>query len=280
MSAENVKKYTVTVKTSERDSDSGITVNAAYRRFAFTEDELEAMADVNGLLWVNGINIVNDDESLKKGAVLKDNASGQAAAAGVEYVISIPDKGLVAAGSFDEISTVAIPSTSNITVEICLFVDQRHYDTMSDVVSADGYDDRDQVSYKVYLQSAIGSDYHEYPVTSYWVNKTDDFQKLLANGDYSGLEGWNVPAYDAEYNEYYYQYEIKDGAIYGTYEKADGSAFKKATQPENTLDKDGDGIVTCDEYYGVTGLKWDDKKNACVTTSGNAVVTVPDTSAR
>ena len=41
-----------------------------------------------------------------------------------------------------------------------------------------------------------------------------------------------------------------------------------------------DGVVTCDEYYGVTGLKWDDKKNACVTTSGNAVVTVPDTSAR
>ena len=54
----------------------------------------------------------------------------------------------------------------------------------------------------------------------------------------------------------------------------------KSTTPENTLDKNGDGIVTCDEYYGVTGLKWDDKKNACVTTSGNAVVTVPDTSAR
>ena len=38
--------------------------------------------------------------------------------------------------------------------------------------------------------------------------------------------------------------------------------------PENTLDKDGDGIVTCDEYYGVTGLKWDDKKNACVLRIG------------
>ncbi len=61
----------------------------------------------------------------------------------------------------------------------------------------------------------------------------------------------------------------------------DEDRFGKVTStPENPLDKDGDGVVTCDEYYGVTGLKWDDKKNACVTTSGNAVVTVPDTSAR
>ena len=54
----------------------------------------------------------------------------------------------------------------------------------------------------------------------------------------------------------------------------------KSSTPENSLDKDGDGVVTCDEYYGVTGLKWDATKNACVTTSGNAVVTVPNTSAR
>ena len=76
---------------------------------------------------------------------------------------------------------------------------------------------------------------------------------------------------------------LKDEAV-GTWDvrpdKHQDRFGKVTSTPENTLDKDGDGVVTCDEYYGVTGLKWDATKNACVTTSGNAVVTVPNTSAR
>ena len=50
---------------------------------------------------------------------------------------------------------------------------------------------------------------------------------------------------------------------------------------DNNLDTNGDGKVSCDEYYGTTGLEWSDKLNACVVSStGDAVVTIPNTATK
>ena len=123
----------------------------------------------------------------------------------------------------------------------------------------------------------------KYSTTEYVVNDKNDDGKELA----AFLEGLAIYAdyYVVDEDVYELVFYVKGSVVTANWEKnvdEDGKIVKgtPSEETENPLDKDGDGIVTCDEYYGVTGLKWDDKKNACVTTSGNAVVTVPDTSAR
>ena len=60
----------------------------------------------------------------------------------------------------------------------------------------------------------------------------------------------------------------------------DEDRFGKVT-PSNDKDTNGDGKVSCDEYYGTTGLEWSDKLNACVVSStGDAVVTIPNTATK
>ena len=129
-----------------------------------------------------------------------------------------------------------------------------------------------------------------------WNETTNKATGKYDEADYVASSDESIEAIIQDLNRYYDAYLVEDdlyelvfyvknGVVTANWEKnvdpEDKIVYGTPTEEtENPLDKDGDGIVTCDEYYGVTGLKWDDKKNACVTTSGNAVVTVPDTSAR
>ena len=188
------------------------------------------------------------------------------------------------------------PLYDGYTVSLQFVIDGQSYgEEFDDTYSnPDLIDDRDQAVVTVVMaRNPFSSDYN-HVTFSYVVNKGDDVQSLIKAGDYANFPGW-----DDEYTYYYdkkgqtdyvlvYSDELsdvtKDIEIKADWaELKDGLdrfAPKKAETPDNTLDKDGDGIVTCDEYYGVTGLKWNEKTNQCETASGNAVVVVPDTSAR
>ena len=264
----------VSVVTSERDTKDGITVNATNRKASFNKGVTLGTA-----LASMGIFDSNGDFQF---SVFTDKNGNLAKQSNVYYTVTTADGGLFA---YDSI--VNYPANGDndkvlpeggITVTISVLVDHQHYGTVTGG-GADSVDDRDQVGYNVYLQSSIGSEYYSMPVYTYWTNAGDDVAKLVTNGDYTGLPGWEVPAYDAEGNEYYYHYEIKDGAIYGTYVKSEGSKFAKSTT--NDKDTNGDGKVSCDEYYGTTGLVWSDEKNACVVESkGAVVVTIPNTATK
>ena len=118
----------------------------------------------------------------------------------------------------------------------------------SDNTAPDQVDDRDQAIYTVYLETAPGSGKYEAPVSYYCLDNDEDFVKLMNADELVNVPGQNDRA--GKNGQYMYVYTVDGDKIYANWEEV------------------------------VTGLKWDDKKNACVTTSGNAVVTVPDTSAR
>ena len=181
-------------------------------------------------------------------------------------------------------------ATGDLTSDYLVLVDFKiDYQTAGSVYASefanqypDGIDDRDQdvVTLKVegwYDTDDKASD--KYNTYKYVVDENNTIESVI-----KGLTIYSkVKVVGADIYEYVFY--VKGDTVTANWEKNVDADHKivngtPATQPENPLDKDGDGIVTCDEYYGVTGLKWDDKKNACVTTSGNAVVTVPDTSAR
>ena len=130
---------------------------------------------------------------------------------------------------------------------------------------SDEVDDRTQQIFEVYLETAPNSGYYKAQVHTYVLDAGDDFVKLFNAEELNNVPGMNEVA--GKENEYMYVYTVKGDKIYANWEKVEENSVKDETPAGNTLDKDGDGIVTCDEYYGVTGLKWDDKKNACVTTS-------------
>ena len=164
---------------------------------------------------------------------------------------------------------------NTLTLQISLKVDTRGVDGKT---TGDGTDDRLQKAYSVHLETGIDSGYYHLAST-YYVNNSDDLVKLVTDGDYVNFPGWDYVEFDAEGNEYYYQYTIDGDDIYGDYVKAKGPKF--VTTSTNDKDTNGDGKVSCDEYYGTTGLVWSDEKNACVVESNGAVVvTIPNTATK
>ena len=290
MSAENVEGR-VNFRLSELDRQTGA-------RLTFSGVEFTYVDSVGYLKLMNvqvGSTKLENYSDLANLVSFKDNADAEEFTTYNYYVYDAKgryvDQWL---GSKDDQSDYEDLTISNgYTVEIELVVDKYTAGELTNYGKGDGNDDRYQAVITVEKQHAVDSSLYDRPTASeyYVVNKGDNVAKMIKDGDYVNFPGWDDYTYDSDTDKEYVR--VYNNALTKVTEdvtvkadwaedKAGLDRFGAATpeKPENTLDKDGDGIVTCDEYYGVTGLKWDDKKNACVTTSGNAVVTVPDTSAR
>ena len=274
MSAEAPVVY---FEVSDRDADSGLDVTRAwYNGKEFSVKNSHGNTQANA--WV-AFGISAEQDIIDK--VIDWENFEYTSYNGITYTLLGENRVRYASGNFADIQNggktlLTELGGGDVRVVISLLVDSKSADNK--VNGGDGVDDRTQKTYAVHLEDAVASGYYS-PVEYYTVNNGDNLVKLVTDGDYKNLPGWGERT-RKNGATYYYEYTIDGDDIYAEWVEADHSSFASKTTPENTLDKDGDGVVTCDEYYGVTGLKWDDKKNACVTTSGNAVVVVPDTSAR
>ena len=185
------------------------------------------------------------------------------------------------------------PLYDGYTVSLQFVIDGQSYgEEFDDTYSnPDTIDDRDQAVVTVVMaRNPFSSDYN-HVTFSYVVNKGDNVQSLIKSGEYANFPGW-----DDEYTYYYDKNGQTDYVLVYSDElskvtadievKADWAEDKAGLDrfaPAATNDKDtnGDGKVSCDEYYGTTGLEWSDKLNACVVSStGDAVVTIPNTATK
>ena len=257
--AEKNVKVTVRFEMSELDQNDGLRIKARQNVYSYVAKLQEgtystwSIEDITGL---NGWGTVSGIIDYSKGKVIDSAAD----VTNVSFtVVNTKNESILATVDDNESQGLftdrILEDGSDVTVIVNLTRDVRSADeTLDQAAPADNVDDRLQKTYGVYLEKSPETGLY-YLAANYTVNAKDDVAKLVNNGDYINLPDFDVPA--ASDNDYVYEYYFKDGAIYGTYVKAEYSKFVgEATQPENTLDKDGDGIVTCDEYYGVTGLKW------------------------
>ena len=173
-------------------------------------------------------------------------------------------------------STPFSATHTNVTVQISVFVDA----VGADNAGSDDVDDRLQTTYGVHVETGIDSNLYE-PVKPYTVNNGDNLAKKVASGDYVNLPGLYDEKYDSDDNEYVLVYTIDGDDIYANWELASKVKDRFTAVSSNDKDTNGDGKVSCDEYYGTTGLEWSDKLNACVVSStGDAVVTIPNTATK
>ena len=267
----------VRVVLSETDTEDGIKIVADYRNN--TNKDLKSNLsqwDISDVIF--GWSDTNKDGSAAATSLLsfgKNSVAKIDQYLVTEYSVRSGNTEY-ASGNWEEINKdFHFDDTQDVTLYVSLTYDKVGVDGDN---TPDKVDDRTQVAYSVHLETAIDSGLYSVAQT-YRVNANDDLVKLVTNGDYVNLPGWEVPAYDAEGNEYYYQYTIDGDDIYGDYVKASHSSFAKSTT--NDKDTNGDGKVSCDEYYGTTGLVWSDEKNACVVESNGAVVvTIPNTATK
>ena len=145
--------------------------------------------------------------------------------------------------------------------------------TVAEDLTGDGTEDRTQTIYTVSVEG--WSDRSEEGTGKY--TKTE-----YVADDKDTLEGILNSLYDSN---------VVDGDIYELVFYVNGTTVTGVWEKEpeknivwnagNSLDLNGDGKVSCDEYYGTTGLEWSDKLNACVVSStGDAVVTIPNTATK
>ena len=154
------------------------------------------------------------------------------------------------------------------------------------VVNADGTDDREQTV--VTIEEETWSDRDDAGTGKYTSAKyvADDKDTLT-----DVIEG--LPSYDDSHRvgsgkdrkTYRLVYYVNDDEVEAVWEvradKDDKRIVWNSTPSTNDKDTNGDGKVSCDEYYGTTGLEWSDKLNACVVSStGDAVVTIPNTATK
>ena len=158
------------------------------------------------------------------------------------------------------------------------FYDTRTVDSVN--AAPDKTDDRLQTTYSIHVETGIDTDLYN-PAVSYTVDKGDNLAKKVASGDYVNLPGLYAEKYDSDDNEYVLVYTIDGDDIYANWELASKVKDRFTAVSSNDKDTNGDGKVSCDEYYGTTGLEWSDKLNACVVSStGDAVVTIPNTATK
>ena len=157
-----------------------------------------------------------------------------------------------------------------------------------------GLDDRTEAAIKVLLPTSYdNSNYSAVNANDIvYVEKGTNVVEAIEDGDVKALPGWyDVDVYDGATDAYYtlvYGVDLSkvngDMTIYAEWVKQSEQGeipdrFAKSTT--NDKDTNGDGKVSCDEYYGTTGLEWSDKLNACVVSStGDAVVTIPNTATK
>ena len=271
MWAENRDRLTVTISVSELDAEDGITVNKYLRRNTVLEEEIDTIKEL--------ITDVNTDHGVLLTQVVTIPANSVAGVAGMDSddLHWSVRAGLVevAEGTWDEVKNVSLKGMGNVNVVLSLTVDNHGPDN----TKADGVDDRAQKAYSVYLETAPGSDLYKSPET-YWTNPSDDVAKLVNGEKYVSLPGLDDFYAAAEF-DYVYQYRIDGDKIYGEWVEETKDFKPFSTSTTNDKDTNGDGKVSCDEYYGTTGLEWSDKLNACVVSStGDAVVTIPNTATK
>ena len=269
--AEKTYNYTINWEVSELDESDSVRVLPAYRHVNLksTLTSVRPM-DVMGL--ADGtLNVFGMVDFSKASVATQDDVSGIEVTflSGNEYLGKwVPGDNSV---MFESLLT---SSRTNITGVISFTVDTHGVDGQT---TPDGTDDREQKGYNVRLETNIGSDLYSIEPT-YYVNANDDLVKKVSDGDYVNLPGLYASKWDGD-QEYVYQYRIDGDTIYGDWVKEGSALFAKSTT--NDKDTNGDGKVSCDEYYGTTGLEWSDKLNACVVSStGDAVVTIPNTATK
>ena len=185
------------------------------------------------------------------------------------------------------------PVKDGYTVNVALVVDGQsageYYSTNGG--NGDGVDDRYQPVVTVVMQRTPFSAIMNSKTYSYVVNSGDNVQKLIEAGDYDNFPGWddNMSTYydsknDVEYIRVYSEDLTKvteDIEVEATFVEDGKDVDRFTAVSSNDKDTNGDGKVSCDEYYKTTGLVWSDEKNACVVESNGAVVvTIPNTATK
>ena len=153
----------------------------------------------------------------------------------------------------------------------------------------DGVDDRDQSIITVAEEgwndrTSAGSG--KYTKSYYVASDKDAVEEVIEDlASYDLRE--TVKNKDGKRETYRLVYYVNDDEVEAVWEvradKDDKRIVWNSTPSSSDTGKDlnGDGKVSCDEYYGTTGLVWSDKLNACVVSStGDAVVTIPNTATK
>ena len=281
-----VKNGTFNIRLSQLDRETGARLTATRGEFQY--DTAYGYQDL-ATTYVDGENMNEwmDWENLL------DFRSGSSASEYTSFVLYVYDANGRFVASLDSLKDGANYSSVQIrdgyTIEIALMVDKNtEYTTVG--TGADGTDDRLQPVITVVKQHDVGSSLYDRPTSAdyYVVNEGDDVAALLESGDIWNFTGWDDYTYVASTDkEYVRVYSEPLNKVTADIEvKADWAEDKAGLDrfaPAATNDKDtnGDGKVSCDEYYGTTGLEWSDKLNACVVSStGDAVVTIPNTATK
>ena len=200
----------------------------------------------------------------------------------------------VSRGAADDLTSLYLTEVSDgYTIHVELIVDNQTAGELytSAGRNGDDIDDRDQALITVLMaRNPYSTDYRSNSPT-YVVNKGENVQALIEEGTYANFPGyddadseWYDRNKDVEYIRVYDNALTKvteDVKIHGDWAENKAGLDRFAPAATNDKDTNGDGKVSCDEYYGTTGLVWSDEKNACVVESNGAVVvTIPNTATK
>ena len=159
--------------------------------------------------------------------------------------------------------------------------------TPKTVAHQDGVDDRDQTVVTILEEGwndRTDKGTGKYAKSYYVADDNDTLEAII-----KGLSSYDARQYakneDGKRETYRLVYYVNDDEVEAVWEvradKDDKRIVWNSTPSTNDKDTNGDGKVSCDEYYGTTGLEWSDKLNACVVSStGDAVVTIPNTATK
>ena len=154
------------------------------------------------------------------------------------------------------------------------------YITLETDYNSDKIDDRNEVEVTVYKETKIGSNEFDAVGRSVVVEKGTDLSTV------KNFPFMNDRLYDEDGVQYRLVYDTAKAGdthttVKGYWAKYTEGMDRFEATSTNDKDTNGDGKVSCDEYYGTTGLEWSDKLNACVVSStGDAVVTIPNTATK
>ena len=292
------REIRVSFEVSSLDRSTGARVDEKYATYSYQSDKDEGA--YLGSLSLAGKTINTYDRDTFLDAVL-DFTTNAEAADWTDYTLTVYDNKGRYVTEWKYSSKQFQPTMNDIvvadgySVEIELLVDGQTAGELYDSKGAnpDKIDDRNQAVITVLFQHDVDSSVYDKPNSSsyYVVNKGEDVAKLIEDGTYYNFPGWTDSKsyyYDSKNDvDYIRVYSEPLNKVTADIEvKADWAEDKAGLDrfaPAATNDKDtnGDGKVSCDEYYGTTGLVWSDEKNACVVESNGAVVvTIPNTATK